>query len=91
MITKPLIALGFLLGVILVWLSFVILTFANGDESVTDFAHFLAYSGASIATLVAFVGGLASTNLDGYERAGLLAAAGLMFLALILIALPFAL
>jgi len=44
-ITKPLVAVGILIGIILVWLSLVILRFANGDESVVDFAYFLQFSG----------------------------------------------
>lgn len=83
MITKPLIAIGFLIGLILVWLSFVIATFANGDRAVMDVASFLRYSGTAIAALVAFIGGLTSTNFDGYERAGLLVASGVIFLALL--------
>ncbi|MFQ5762061.1 MAG: hypothetical protein ACE5PO_03410 [Candidatus Bathyarchaeia archaeon] len=82
-ITKPLIAIGFLIGLLMVWLSFVIFTFANGDVSVRDFASFLKYSGAAVAGLVAFIGGLTSTNFDGHERVGLLIAAGVIFLALL--------
>jgi hypothetical protein len=82
-ITKPLVAVGILIGIILVWLSLVILTFANGDESVLDFARFLQFSGTALAALTAFIGGLTSTNFDGYERGGLLVAAGIMFLALL--------
>lgn len=81
LVSKPLIAIGFLVGFILIWLSLIILLFANGDESVHDFAYFLRYSGYVILPLVAFVGGLASQNFDRYERIGLLIAAGLMTLA----------
>lgn len=85
-ITKPLVAMGILMGIILVWLSLVILRFANGDESVVDFAYFLQFSGTALAALTAFIGGLTSTNFDGYERGGLLVAAGIMFLVLALLA-----
>lgn len=78
-ITKPLVAIGLIIGIMLVWLSLVILRFANGDESVTDFAYFLQFSGSAVAALTAFIGGLTSTNFDGYERVGLLVAAGLIF------------
>lgn len=82
LVSKPLIVIGFLVGFILIWLSLVILRFANGDESVYDFALFLRYSGSVILPLVAFIGGLASQNFDKYERMGLLISAGLMTLAL---------
>lgn len=81
-ITKPLVAIGLIIGIMLVWLSLVILRFANGDESVHDFAYFLQFSGSALAALTAFIGGLTSTNFDGYERAGLLVAAGIIFLTL---------
>ncbi|MFQ5910654.1 MAG: hypothetical protein ACE5IJ_08050 [Thermoplasmata archaeon] len=82
-ITKPLVAVGILIGIMVVWLSLGILRFANGDESVVDFAYFLQYSGTALAAPTAFIGGLTSTNFDGYERGGLLVAAGIMFLALL--------
>jgi len=81
LISKPLIAIGLFVGFILIWLSLIILLFANGDESVHDFAYFLRYSGYAILPLVAFIGGLASQNFDKFERIGLLIAAGLMTLA----------
>lgn len=81
LISKPLIAIGFLVGFILIWLSLIILLFANGDESVHDFAYFMRYTGYVILPLVAFIGGLASQNFDRYERIGLLIAAGLLTLA----------
>lgn len=81
-ITKPLVAIGLIIGIMLVWLSLLILRFANGEESVRDFAYFLRVSGATLAALTAFIGGLTSTNFDGYERGGLLVAAGIIFLTL---------
>lgn len=78
LVSKPLVAIGFLVGFILIWLSAVIVLFANGDESVRDFASFLQISGYVIIPLVALVGGLASQNFDKYERLGLLIVAGLM-------------
>jgi hypothetical protein len=82
-ITKPLVAIGLVIGVIIVWVSLVILRFANGDESVRDFGYFLQFSGLAVTALTAFIGGLTSTNFDGYERAGLLVAAGIVFFAMI--------
>ena len=82
-ITKPLVAIGLIIGIMLVWLSLMIVRFANGEESVRDFAYFLRVSGATLAALTAFIGGLTSTNFDGYERGGLLVAAGIIFWTLV--------
>lgn len=79
LVTKPIVAILILVGIILIWIGLLILTFGDlGNVSLMDFGRFLRFSGVGLMALVAFIAGMTSTNFEGYERVGFLVAAGFL-------------